>query len=369
MTAEEKTLLGALTITAVLVPVVLGAALGWPMWSWVLFAVPLVGIYRWVVRSIRRRVQREREAHVVQVERSEVSQTLVADVALPSAAADYKFLFSATVYWRPTMASTVTHANPSELAADAIVTRAEAVTATEDPSRVDVVRHRLAGVLGAVQPDTSGRVEAWAEQIHLMLSEADQARLRKFSDLRKDQDIWERERDYERSKREYLAEDVLKSTGSAVVWWLTRQDHDVENTVQLIDALAQLCAAANNAEVPASVLQRHGSFESLDSGQPLPNDRAVASQFGLLMDKLDFDGDRRALLARWFAQLFENAGKPDEAEEIRRRFDVPATAQASTDIPRPNGELQDWLAPGEEPPSQEGPWWPSQPPEEPEQDK
>jgi hypothetical protein len=253
------------------------------------------------------------------------------------------------VYWRPAIGLTVEHANPGELAADAIVTRAQAITATEDPSRVDIVRHRLAGVLGAVQPNASGAVEAWAEQIQLMLSEADQARLRKLSDQRKDQDIWERERDYERSKREYLAEDVLKSTGSAVVWWLAQKDHDVKTTVEVIDELTQLCAAANNAEVPASVLQRQGSFELLDGGQPFSNGSSVASLYGVLMDKLNFDGDQRALLAHWFAQLLENVGKPDEAQEIRRRFDAPATAQ------EPDIQLWDRPTPDEEPPLQEEP--------------
>ncbi|MGH8886510.1 MAG: hypothetical protein ACRDYX_15305 [Egibacteraceae bacterium] len=369
MTAEEKTLLAALTITAVLVPVVLGAALGWPVWSWLLLIVPLVGIHVRVARSIQRRAQREREAKVAQVEQPEVSQTLVADVALPSAVAHYKFLFSAAVYWRPAMGSTVEHANPGELAADAIVTRAQAVTATEDPSRVDVVRHRLAGVLGAVQPDASGGVEAWAEQVQLMLSEADQARLRKLSDRRKDQDIWERERDHERSKREYLADDVLKSPGSAVVWWLAQKDHDVEDTVRLLGELARLSAAANNAEVPASVLPRQFSFESLDGGQPFPNGSSVASQFGELMDALDYDGNQHALFAHHFARLLEKAGKPDEAQEIRRRFDAPAVAEESADIPEPDGELRDRPAPDEEPPPQKEPWWTSQPPEEPEQDE
>lgn len=381
MTAEEKTLLTALTITAVLVPVVLGLALGWPAWSWLLLIIPLLGIHGLVARNIQRRVQRERarEAPPIQAEQPEVSQTLVADVALPSAVADYKFLFSATAYWRPARGSTVEHANPGELAADAIVTRAEAVTATEDPSRVDVVRHRLAAVLGAVQPDASGGVEAWAEQIQLMLSEADQAQLRKLSDQRKDQDVWKRGRDHERSKRKYLADDVLKSTGSAVVWWLAQKEHDVEGTVRLIGALAQLSDAANNAAVPE---------RSRDGGQPFPNGPShdvsneatgfparpfsdggsVASQFGVLMDALDLGDDQRALAAHRFALVVEKAGKPDEAQEIRRRFDAPAVAQES-DIPEPDGELRDRPALDEEPPLQEEPGWISQPPEEPEEDE
>jgi fatty acid desaturase len=59
MTTEEKTLLAVLTIAAVLVPVALGAALGWPAWSRLLLAVPLLGALGLVARNIQRRVRYE----------------------------------------------------------------------------------------------------------------------------------------------------------------------------------------------------------------------------------------------------------------------------------------------------------------------
>jgi hypothetical protein len=369
MTTEEKALLAVLTIATVLVPIALGAALDWPAWSWLLLAVPLLGVLGRVARNIMQRVQRQRlwQSHVAppgHVEQpDQAPHTLVADVALASAVADYNFHFSATAYWRAAKGSRTQHTNLGALAADAIVVRAQTITAAEQPSKVDVVQHRLASALGAVQ-DVSGGVEVWADQVQLTLSEADQERLRKLSDVRKDKDLWEHEHDHERRKRAYLGDDVLKSTGSAVIWWLARKNNDVEDTVRLIGALAQLSAAAKDAEVPE--LFRHlvpipappGQlpFESLNGDQlfsngsfhhagPFSDLSLVASRWGALMDTLDVFGDeQRALLTRRVAQLLDKAGKPDEAQEIRRHFDAPAfdapaTDQEPADLPEPDGDL------------------------------
>ncbi|MGH8929708.1 MAG: hypothetical protein ACRDZO_03480 [Egibacteraceae bacterium] len=349
MTSEEKTLLAVLAISAVLVPIALGAALGWPVWSWLLLAaLPLGGAGR-VAWSIQRRVQREREreakaAPPAQDQQPEASHTLVADVALPSAIDGCDFRFSATVYWLPALGATVRHANLGELAVGAIIARAQAITKEEHPSRAEVAQHRLAGELGAVDRDASDAVGAWAEQVQLMLPEADQARLRKLADLRKDEEVWEHERDHERSKRRYLREDVLQSTASAVVWWLARNDGNVERAPGVIKALEQISAAANNAEPPAS-----------DDAPPSLNGGSVAGQWGLLMDALGF-GDEVPLLSHDFALLLEKCGRPEEAEEIRRRYDT------STGAEDPAGNRP---APGEEPPLPGEPWWSARTPEEP----
>ena len=410
MTTEEKTLLAVLTAAAVLVSAALGGALGWPMWSWLLLAVPLLSVPGLMARNIQRRVRPEwlREGYVAapvqEVEQQPQDQQIpVADVTLPSAADGYAFHFSATVYWSPMGGSALQHANLAGLAADAVVSRARAITVTEQPSQVDAVAHRLAGALGAVQRDASGGVHAWADQVQLTLPEADQARLRRLSDARKDEDIWERELNYERCKRAYLADDVLRSTGSAVVWWLVQKDNDVEGTVPLIGALAQLSAAANDSEVPelfrhlvpVPALPNQGSLESLDGDQQFPNgpfhdgsrqavgfpwagfpvgpfsDTAgsVASRLGALMDTLDLGHEQCAQFARRFALLIENAGKPQEAQEIRRRFDAPAADEEPAGAPEPDSEPRDRPVPDEEPPPREEPWGNSALPGESEQDR
>lgn len=365
MTAEEKTLLAVLTTAAVLVPIALGAALGWPAWSWLFLAVPLLGALGLVARNIRRRVREElpRQQAAIPVpeeQQPEAWQTSIPDTSLPSAIADYDFRFSATAYWRLVEGSTIQHADPGGLAADVIVGRARVIAAMEHPDNVDVLRHRLTGELGTVWPDTSGVVEAWAAQIQLTLPEADRERLRRHSDVSKDEALWERERDHEILMRTYLGE-VLTSMGSTVTWWLARKDknNDVENTVRLLDALAQLCAVANHKGVPELV--PNGSF-SAGSRQitwfppaglaptPFSDARPVVSRAGALMDTLDIVDDSRALFARHLALIIEKFGKPDEAQEIQRHFDAPATDQEPAELPKPDDESPDEPAFDGEPP-------------------
>lgn len=395
MTTQEKALLALLTIAAVLVPVALGTAFDWPAWSWLLLTVPLLVVLGLVGRSLQQRGQQERRwqpdvARPSQVEQQDQAlHTLVADVALPSAVADYDFHFSATAYWRPARGSRTQHASLGALAADAIVDRAQTITAAEQPNRVDIVQHRLSSALGAVQRDASGGVETWADHVQLTLSEADQERLRKLSDVRKDDDLGEHERDHECRKRAYLGDDVMKSTGSAVIWWLVQKNNDVEDTVRLIGSLAQLWAAANDAEVPE--LFRHlvptpalpGQLpsESLDGDQRFPNGSfhdgsrqitrlpgaglpagsfsdvsPLANGCGTLMDTLDLSNEERALFPRGVAALLEKFGKSDEAQEIRRCFDAPTTGQQPADLPKPDDDLPDRPAPDVERPLQVQTW-------------
>lgn len=390
MTTEEKILLAVLTITAVLVPVALGAALDWPAWSWLLLAVPLLGVLGRVASNIQRRVQQERlsqpyVARPVQVEQPDQSlHTPVADVALPSAVANYDFHFSATAYCRPTRGSRMQYANLSDLAKNVILDRAQTITEVEQPDKIDVVQHRLASALGTVQRDTPSGVEVWADHVQLTLSEADQERLRKLSDVRKDENLWEHERNYESRKRAYFRSEVLESTGSAVIWWLAQKDNDVEDTVRLIGALAQLSAAANNTEVsePFRRLVPTGQlpFASLDGDQRFPNGfchdgspqatrfpwvglpagpfsdiTPVVSLSGALMNALDLGDEERAHFTHRLALLIEKTGKPDEAQEIRRRCDAPATDKEPADLPEPDGDLPDRPAPDVEPSRQDEP--------------
>ncbi|MFJ5099289.1 hypothetical protein [Streptomyces sp. NPDC088557] len=178
-------------------------------------------------------------------------ETRVVDAGLPSAVNGYDFLFSATVWWRPGP----DHADRYDgtfaaLAASSVVSRALEVVREEEPGRASFARYLLEGELGVPLPDRSGRVRAMAADVTLTLAPADRERLRKLDELRKDEEIWEYERQRERDKRRYLGDDVLKSAGSAVVWWLARHENEIEKAVSMIGPLAQITAAANDEEVP-----------------------------------------------------------------------------------------------------------------------
>ncbi|MFF8712203.1 hypothetical protein ACF07T_12280 [Streptomyces sp. NPDC015184] len=178
-------------------------------------------------------------------------ETRVVDAALPSATDGYDFLFSATVWWRPVPGHSdwSDGASPA-LAVSSVVSRALEVVRREEPGHASFARYLLEGELGAPLPDRSGRVKALAADVTLTLSPADRERLRKLNDLRKDEEIWEYERQHERNKRRYLGDDVLESAGSAVVWWLSRHENEIEKAVDMIGPLARIAAAAKNEEVP-----------------------------------------------------------------------------------------------------------------------
>jgi hypothetical protein len=281
MTTEEKTLLFVLTGAAVGVPVVLALILGWP-WLLLLLVSPLIPfqirrslLYRARQDELQRQFAAQQAAPLAapQVAPPELEQApppprfpseTVTDVPLPSAIGDYDFLFSATVYWRETPSPAGwRHANPAALAIDAIVARATEVTVHEPPYRYTLGQFRLNSALGTVRGDSSGLVEAWATQVQLGVSDTDLIRLQKMAELRKDEVLWEEERERERNKRAYLANDVLKDTGSAVVWWLARADTDINlsGTADIVAALARLCAVVNNIEVP-EVLHAKASRET-----------------------------------------------------------------------------------------------------------
>ncbi|WP_371790870.1 hypothetical protein [Streptomyces sp. NBC_01471] len=191
--------------------------------------------------------------------------------------------------------------------------------------------------MGVPLPDRSGRVKALAAGVTLALAPADRERLRKLQDLRKDEEIWEYERQHERNKRNYLGDDVLKSAGSAVVWWLARHENEIEKAVDMIGPLAQVAAAANDEEVPE--LFRHllvppvGARSEATVGGPQwggagqeegmfdrEEEVGVSDRLLLLLAALDLkpDMDEYTVFVHRVVRSLEAAGLDEAAAEIRR---------------------------------------------------
>lgn len=130
---------------------------------------------------------------------------------------------------------------------------------------------------------------------------------------------------------------MLKSAGSAVVWWLARHDDDIEKTVDLIGPLAQLTAAANDEEVPE--LFRHlidrplGAPRAATVGGP-PHSvtgsrddvRCASDQVRVLAETLDLKPgmDEYTVLVLHVVGTLETIGCDEAAEEIRRTLLSPA---------------------------------------------
>lgn len=286
-------------------------------------------------------------------------ETRVIEAALSSAADGYDFLFSATVWWKPVpdQAGRSDGASPS-LAVSSVVSRALKVVCCEEPGRASFARHLLEGELGVPRPDGSGRVKALAADVTLTLAPADRERLRKLNDLRKDEEIWEFERQHERNKRRYLGDDVLKSAGSAVVWWLARHENEIDKAVDMIGPLAQIAAAANDEEVPE--VFRHllvppvGARSEATVGGPLwggdgqgggmsdhEEEVGVSDRLLLLLAALDLkpDMDEYTVFVHRVVRSLEAAGLDEAAEEIRRTL-LPTPDEGSGDGPEsgPSGK-------------------------------
>ncbi|MFJ9428857.1 hypothetical protein ACIRQY_04250 [Streptomyces sp. NPDC101490] len=276
-------------------------------------------------------------------------ETRVVDAGLPSAVDGYDFLFSATVWWKPGPEQTDRYDGTfAALAASSVVSRALEVVRDEEPGRASFARYLLEGELGVPLPDRSGRVRAMAADVTLTLAPADRERLRKLDDLRKDEEIWEHERQHERNKRRYLGDDVLKSPGSAVVWWLARHENEIDKAVAMIGPLAQITAAANDEEVPE--LFRHllvppvvapseatvggPSWDGYGREAGMYGHEAEAGAYGreaevgaadrllllLAAVGLKADMDAYTVFVRRVIRDLEATGRHEAAEEIRRAF-------------------------------------------------
>ncbi|MFG1711017.1 hypothetical protein ACFLIM_48450 [Nonomuraea sp. M3C6] len=305
----------------------------WPVWAMLVLAI-LVAAAVLGSRAFRDRSRTappEPPPPYIPVAPVQRREQRVDRVALPSSVDDYDFLFSATVFWASTRAvMDESIVNPAALAIEAILERAKRITQHRPPGRASLVQHELSGALGRMQLDAAGHLQAMAESIVLVLPEHDQERLDKLAAVRKDKALWEHERKYEQSKREYLGEDVLKNTGSAVVWWLTRNDDHVEKTVQDIGLLAQLSAAANNKEIPERFhtlteepLLSQPSFDSAFSSG-FRTGTTPADCFEAFLRSMDFNEDdpQRSLFTAQVAEHVMQHGRQEVAAELLRRFDA-----------------------------------------------
>ncbi|WP_435642862.1 hypothetical protein ACR9VJ_08870 [Streptomyces sp. H49] len=336
MTTARKTTTVFLTVLCGLLSSIMGLTQRWPLWTWLALGVLLVVVpaaAMWI--ATRRRgpvpVSFEENITAAPIERTACQ---VSQVALPSLWDDYDFVFSATVRWYLVESpGTAPVLNPAGLAAETVLNRARAITEKREPGQSSLVQHELSGALSRMFPDPAGQLQAMAENISLTLLPQDQERLDRLAGVRKDKAVWEHQRTYEQSKRQYLGEDVLKDTGSAVVWWLAKNDEHVEKTVADLGLLARLTCAANDTEVPERLQKlvfQHDPDEP-PAGEPTEaatEHRTAADHIKDFFDSMGLPDEdpRRAMLARQISDLVKEQNRYETAEDLLRRFDPPADA-------------------------------------------
>ncbi|MEU1707549.1 hypothetical protein ABZ478_19340 [Streptomyces sp. NPDC005706] len=335
MTAGWKTTTIFLAVLCALLSTILGLMQEWPSWAWAAVAVVVVGVpmAAFKIAAMRRGSLPADFANFVPAAPIERREHQVSGVALPSHWPDYDFIFSATVRWHP-LEARGDHCvlNPAGLAVEAVLDRARALTEQRDPGRPSFVQHELSGVLSTLRPDPTGHLQVMAENITLTLQESDQERLDKLAEVRKDKAVWEHQRKYEQSKREYLGDDVLKDTGSAVVWWLAKNDNQIEKTVSDLGLLAQLTSAANDTDIP----ERLQDLISTPTGPSTPvveREPTTADHFEAFLTGMGFtDGDvRRGMLTKQIADIIRTQDRHETADELLRRYDPPVSFTSGAD--------------------------------------
>ncbi|WP_369167919.1 hypothetical protein AB5J49_08540 [Streptomyces sp. R28] len=331
MSSGQKTVSVFLMLISSMLVLILGLYVSWPIWAWPV-AVVLLGASWAGATTAASRVNRGKlfpdtvtAPPVPEVERRELA---VKDVALPSSLEDYDFLLSATIRWCPEKPyAQETGIHHGGLAVEAVLARARNITAACDPFRSSLAQHELSGALAEMYPDRSGHIRAMALEVVLRLSAEDQNRLDRLAAIRKDEELWEHERKWEKSRRAYLGDDVLRDTGRAVVWWLAKNDDQVEKTVEDIGLLAQLTSAANNEQVAEPF--RHLVPDAFPETPAAQTPRGPAELFTDFMQGLGFKpgADDCMMVADQVAVAIKEKDA-EAAEEIRKRFAPPDESEA-----------------------------------------
>ncbi|MEU9271934.1 hypothetical protein AB0E04_41995 [Streptomyces sp. NPDC048251] len=334
MTTGRKTTTLFLTVLCALLLTILGLVQEWPAWAWAALALVTAGApaAAFKLAAMRRGPLPADFTNFLPAAPIERREHHVSRVALPSQWDDYDFVFSATVRWHPLESHGGEPVlNPAGLAVEAVLERARTLTEQREPGRASLVQHELSGALSRMRPDASGHLQVMAENITLTLHEPDQERLTKLAEVRKDKAVWEHQRKYEQSKRAYLGDDALKDTGSAVVWWLAKNDNHIEKTVADLGLLAQLTSAANDTDIP----ERLQGLIPTSSGPSMHAERepTATDHFDAFLTGMGFtsEDDRRVMLTKQIADIIRTQDRHETADELLRRYDPPADFTAHAD--------------------------------------
>ncbi|WP_086842841.1 hypothetical protein [Amycolatopsis kentuckyensis] len=360
------------SVIALLVPLCLGLAAGWPVWVTAVVAATVLVLTLLGLRSRHfHNEQAQLRADAAYRQQMAAQQVppppppapgpppsrAVAPMSLPSSMDGIPFTFGCTVHWDPAdLRLDQGHADPAAIATAAIVERAREISRSHHPDD-DAVVHVLAASLGRPAATPDRLLQAWATDVKTELGRHHRDHLDALATLRKQQQLQEQRIANQRMVRAYLGDEVLTDVGSTVVWWLARNEEGVRETVDLIGTLARLSAAANNAEVdelfrhlvPESVVPRptdpSPSFftppeptlvvDGADEADPTTGRRA--GSVDLLPDP---DDSRNGLFGHQLADLAERHGHSDLARDVRERYrtiDATGSPEAPPDPPAGQG--------------------------------
>lgn len=250
-------------------------------------------------------------------------------MSVPTAENDYHFAFSARVFWQTP--SGWGNVDAAGQAVKAVLVQASLVTTRYRPEDVANAQHELSARLTTPWVDQQGRMQIWATDVSLAVSEEDKQLLARRIELRKRVRLWEEEREIERALRSYLRDDALATPGDAMVWWLAQNKGQVEEAVRLRGVFALLSAAATGREIPAAFTRHAEVAETVttevvaaDCGGAGPVAAPLAASLGGSVRDLvhrvhpeDHELPQRALLAARLVDVLKAHAEPEVANSLR----------------------------------------------------
>ncbi|EWC64226.1 hypothetical protein UO65_0431 [Actinokineospora spheciospongiae] len=293
-------------------PLLLAAAFDLSAGVWIpLLAVGLIAagvigrrLYEQWTLSVRPHREPLREPIPEPAPQPVVEDVVVEGVQLRSAAPDYRFTFSCRVHWHSLVPGT-----HGDRAIRSILDRAARVTASIRPEELDAAARAVTAEVEARRPDGHG-VGTWASEVVLALPEEDARRLARMAELRKDEELWDRERAQERNMRRYLTDDVFETPGSAVAWWLAGHRAEPVQTLDLAPTLARLSAIIRGELEPSSVTS------------PVLEPKSLFERICDVVDSVHEDQGRRLVLVHDLARVLDGNGQSALSGELRNRYGV-----------------------------------------------
>jgi hypothetical protein len=324
---NDNVTFGGLAVVAVVLPAVLGIGLGWPAWVSVALIVVLLVVVA-VVRRSRARTELTPSTwpSAPLPDQPPAVETASVQAIIGSSIEGFGFQFSATVRWRLVRnEGRTSHADPSSLAKDAVLQRAAAITSSFVPTDHVQAHHRVAAALGVEERDERQLVLASAIDVNITVPDDQSKAVGGMADQLRQARLDEVRFVAERRIREYLHNEALQSTGSALVWWLSRHLENVEEAVELIDTLRRLSVVAQDGEDPGRADYRvFPTQDHLDATAGRPDadggSRHTDDDLVRLFDAMFPEGDpRRLRFAHELANLAADF-HPVTADRIRRLF-------------------------------------------------
>lgn len=277
------------------------------LWSWCFGAVVVLTVGVMLKLNRHRRAASQPETSQEEPSATSAQSVRVGMIRLQSKRPQTCFRLAVRVHWT-SLAAVDSPRTAEHLAVDAVVARAREVAADCNPDELALLDDELTLVLGSQAQDPSGRLVAWGTDIRVCLAESEQRHLERMAELRQHTELWDLEIEHERKVRQYLQNDALTSTASAVVWWLSQNPGEVERCVELTNVLRRLSDTAAGRHMPDA-----------DASGTERDELPEAAVAALINDVANEDG---GLFAARLAEIVSDAGRPDVATEVRRTYNV-----------------------------------------------